>query len=406
MIFKIAWRNIWRNKRRTLITAASIFFAVVFCVSGDSYERGVYDNMINSAIHFYFGYAQVHQKGYWDDRSINNSFALTDSLEQQINSQPEVKHIVPRLESFALVSFGKATKSALVVGTLPDKEAALTNLPQKIAKGEYITAKDKSILVAEGLAEKLDMTVGDTLVLLSQGYRGVNAANMYPIKGIVHFGSPDLNRQMIYMPLALAQDFYGAYGQVTTAVLNFDNKYDFERAMPQLYSKIDTAEAYELLGWEQLMPELVEMRNLDTAGNYIIQFILYLIVSFGIFGTLLMMTKERMFEFGVLVAIGMGRAKLAMVTWLEVVFIGILGAGLGLLFSYGLMYYLYVNPIVVTGDMAATYEQYGIEPTLLPSLELFVFFKQFLVVVIITTLLAIYPGWKIWQMNAVEAMRD
>jgi ABC-type antimicrobial peptide transport system permease subunit len=130
-----------------------------------------------------------------------------------------------------------------------------------------------------------------------------------------------------------------------------------------------------------------------------------LIVSFGIFGVILMMTKERQHEFGVLLSIGMKRHQLALITWLETLFLGVLGVLIGIGVSYGLMYYLSVNPIVVTGDMAATYAKFGIEPLLPASVDADLFYKQALIVGVITTLMALYPCLSIWRMQPVDAMR-
>ncbi|BDS13828.1 ABC transporter permease [Aureispira anguillae] len=405
MILKIAWRNIWRNKRRTAITAASIFFAVLLAVATNSMNRGIFDKMINDSVSFYSGFAQVVQKGYWDDRSLDHSFELTASLRTQLMETKGINEVVPRLESFALASFGKITKSAMVIGIDPTKEDDLTGLKKRVKQGEYLNLEDQAVLISEGLAEKLKLTISDTIVLISQGYRGVNAAGKYPIKGIVSFGSPDLNSKMIYMPLAAAQWFYGTNQMITSAVLTIDNRTIADKVLKELTHTIDTAVTYEIMGWKEMMPDLMEMKDLKESSNMITVFILYFIVSFGIFGTILMMTKERQYEFGILLSIGMKRSQLALTTWMETLLLGFLGAMLGIVISYGLMYYLSVNPIVVTGDMAETYAKFGIEAKLPASVDLDLFYMQGIIVMIITTVLALYPCLKIWRMKPIDAMR-
>lgn len=405
MILKIAWRNIWRNRRRTLITAASIFFAVLFSVTIESMNRGVFDKMINDSVSFYTGYGQITDKGYWDERFLDNSFELSSELEATIKESPGVEDIAPRLESFALASHEKITKSAMVVGIEPQKEAALTGLDQRVVAGTYLSKNDEAVLLGEGLSEKLKLGIGDTIVLISQGYRGVNAAGKYPIKGIVSFGAPDMSATMVYMPLKTAQWFYGATGLVTTAVLDIKDKNAAKSALKSLSTTLDTTSTYDVLSWQKMMPELMEMKDLKESSNVITVFILYFIVSFGIFGVILMMTKERQREFGVLLSIGMKRRKLAIITWIETVFLGLLGAFVGLFVSYGLMYYLSLNPIVVTGDMAETYAKFGIEAQLPASVDWDIFYKQGMIILGITTILALYPSLQIWKMKPVDAMR-
>jgi len=404
MIFKIAWRNIWRNKRRTGITAASIFFAVLFSVTADSFNRGIFDGMIDDTVSFYIGYVQVLKKDYWEERSLDKSLVLSKELEAKLKNTKGVNDVVPRLESFALASYGKITKSSMVVGIAPEKENTLTGLKKRVVKGAYLADGDQSVMISEGLAEKLKLGVNDTIVLISQGYHGVNAAGKYPVKGIVSFGSPELNSRLIYMPLATAQWFYGADGLITSAVLDIDSKEAATKAVKELGESLDLND-FEVKDWKSMMPELMELRDLKRSSGKIMDMILYLIVSFGIFGTILMMTKERQYEFGILVSIGMKRRTLAMTTWLETIFLGFLGAMIGIVISYALMYYIMLNPIVVTGEMAETYEKFGLDPVLGTSVAWDIFAKQAVLVFFITSFLALYPLFKIWRMKPVEAMR-
>jgi len=222
LFLSLAWRNIWRNRRRTLITLASILFAVLFASFMESLQKGAWNHMINSVVNYYFGYAQVHQQGYWDDRTLDKAFPLADSLETITRQLPRVKNVLPRIESFALAAGETATAGVLVTGIDPRAEDTMTQLRSRVSGGSYFSTGDQAALVAEGVAERLNLQVGDTLVLISQGFRGVNAAGKYPIRGLVHFPSPDLNKQLVFLPLPEAQWFYGAEGRVTTLALHLD----------------------------------------------------------------------------------------------------------------------------------------------------------------------------------------
>ena len=132
---RLAWRNIWRNKRRTLLTAASIFLAIFLALIVRSIQIGWFDNLTEIVVQSYTGHIQIHKKGYWDDRDINNSIVFNDSLITLIRSTKNVDKTVPRLEYFALSSYGKQTKGVLLAGTDPVREDALTHLSAKIIKG-------------------------------------------------------------------------------------------------------------------------------------------------------------------------------------------------------------------------------------------------------------------------------
>lgn len=405
MILKLAWRNIWRNRRRTLITMASILFAVLFASFMESLQKGAWNHMISNVVNYYFGYAQVHQQGYWEEQTIDKAFVYNDTLAQLNEQIAPIETVLPRLESFALASTGDQTTGVLVVGIDPERENTMTNLKDRLRQGSYLQATDQAVLIADGIAEHLQLQLGDTLVLISQGYHGINAAGKYPIKGFVHFGSPELNKQMVYLPLQEAQWFYGAEGRVTSLALKIDDQKEIKPAV-QAVKGILSADEYEVMDWQELLPDLLQAKALDSAGNYVVYFILYMIIAFGILGTILMMTKEREYEFGVLVSIGMQRMKLGLTVWIEVLMMGLLGALAGILVSIPVIWYFHEHPIRFTGEYAQSLEQFGFEPIFPAEFNVEIFAMQAVIVFIITSLLALYPFWKLRKLKPVEAMRD
>jgi len=409
MLLQLAWRNIWRNKRRTLITISAIAFSVFLSAFMISLNKGIFDSMLNGAIEQYFGYAQIHGADYWEDKVIDNSIEFNEILQAIPEKVAEVDDIIPRIESFALASAKDLTAGAFVIGIDPAKENKLTNIEEKLIQGRYLKATENAVIIAEGLAEKLKLQLNDTLVLLSQGYHGVNAVGKYPIQGIFKMGLPDLNKSLVYMPIKTAAYFLGAEGRATTLVLKIDNQKIVPKAIANVQNYMPADQKYALKSWQQLMPELVETRQLKEGGNYVFIGILYLLISFAIFGTILMMTKERSYEFGVLTAIGMRRKKLFSVVWLETVMVAIVGAITGILMSMPLVYYLKVKPLTVGmmgEEAAAAYEKFGLQDSLPAAFELPIFLYQALIIFLITSVLAIYPLFKIMRLKPVEAMRD
>jgi putative ABC transport system permease protein len=404
MIFKLAWRNIWRNRRRTFITAASILFAVMFASVMESLQRGAWNNMINNVVNFYYGYAQVHQRDYWEDKSLDLAMPLTDSLQALAANTEVVEAIVPRLESFGLASTGDQTFGVMVVGIDPEREQAFTGLADRLYEGAYLKSGDDGALLASGVADRLNLGVGDTVLLISQGYHGVNAAGKYPVRGLIDFPSPELDKQLLYLSLPTAQYFYGATGMVTTVALQIRNADALPRLKRTLSAELDTT-YYAWHDWTEMMPELLEAKALDSAGNVIVYLLLYLIIAFGIFGTILMMTQERQYEFGILTSIGMRRGRLGSVIWLETVMLGIIGAVAGILVSIPIVYYLKRNPIQFSGAYATMLEQYGFEPIFPAQFDWSIFGTQALLVFIVTALLGLYPLWRISRLKPVEAMR-
>jgi ABC-type lipoprotein release transport system permease subunit len=401
---KLAWRNIWRNKRRTLITAASIFFAIFFALIMRALQLGSYSNMIDNAVSLYSGHLQIHAQGYWDNKSINNTLVQTDELMDQVQGNPHVRQVVPRLESFALGSSGPQTKGVLVMGVDPGKQDAMSNLSEKLVSGSYFSEGEPAAIVGETLARYLQLGVNDTLVLLGQGYHGATAAGKYPIKGIVKIPKPDLDNKMVYLPLSNAQQMYMAYNRVTTLAVNLHDHEDLQGTLSELKQELP-GDRYEVKSWREIMPELVQQIQSDNASGWILLAILYLIIAFGVFGTVMMMINERKREFGVMIAVGMHKWKLAWIVTVEMVFIGLIGLLAGIAGSMPVILYYHYNPIRLSGEVAQSIETFGIEPIMPMAWQADFYMNQTIIVAAIVVVAVLYPIYSITRIRAVKAMR-
>lgn len=403
MTTKLTWRNLWRNRRRTFITMASVTFAVLLAVLMQSFQKGIFDNLVKNVVSFYYGYIQVHKKGYWDERIIDNGFFADDSLSKQLKQNPHINEVVPRLETFVLASVGNTTKGCMLVGTDVEKENNLSGLKSKIVSGYYFINDESAAIVAEGLASRLNIKVNDTIVILGQGYQETMAAGKYPVKGIAHFGSPDLNDRVMYLPLSTSQALLNADNLITSLAFGIDDPENMEQIQKEITTI--TGSDYEVMNWKELMPEISNHIKADGASFYIFNGILYLIIAFGILGTILMMTTERRYEFGMLIAIGMKKFRLGTMLLIETLMITLLGVILGSLLSLPVVLYFQQNPIRIHGDVAEIYERFGFEALFPTALHPPVFLTQALVVTVIAFVIGLYPLWHIARLNPVIAMK-
>lgn len=405
MYIKLAWRNIWRNRRRTLITAASVFMAVILSLVTRSLQLGTYAHMIDNVVRFYSGHIQIHHAGYNDEQTIDKSFVPNDTVDNLLKNNPAVTNWAPRLESFALASAGDFTKGTMVVGISPQAENNLTRLKAKIISGSYLEESSNAVIVAQGLAEYLHLKVNDTLVLFGEGYHGLMAAGKYPVKGILRFPAPELNNGIVYMPLPLAQNLYGTGNRLTSIAMLTKENVDATEVAGQLRKKLEKS-GYEVIDWKQMMPEMLEAIQADNSGGKIMIAILYLIISFGIFGTVLMMLAERMHEFGILVAIGMKKMKLAFVVLLEILMISGIGVVAGAIAGIPIIAWFHIHPLQLTGDMSSYVERFGIEPVFPFSSDPSIFFSQAAIVFSISAMLAIYPLVRLLKFKPINALKS
>ncbi len=403
MILKLIWRNLWRNSRRTLITMASIAFAVLFAILMKSLQDGVFNNLIKNVVGYYSGYVQIHQKGYWDEQVLDNCFEMESLLTNKLQQNSQIKEIVPRLETFVLISKENTSKGCLLVGTDAVKENNLTQLKSKLINGSYFNNNEASVILAEGLAKRINAKVNDTIVLFGQGFHRAMAAGKYNVKGIVHLALPALNDAFAYLPLAATQYFLSAENRLTSISLGIDNPKNGNTVVKNLKTTIEPK--YEVMSWQEMMPEIDNHIKADGFSFYVFSGILYIIIGFGLFGTILMMTLERTREFGMLIAIGMKKNKLKLILLGETFLITLLGVVLGMLLSLPSVLYLQEKPIRFSGEIAKAYEQFGFEAIFPTEFNPIIFISQSLVVLCMSILIGLYPLWFVSGLNPVEAMK-
>jgi ABC-type lipoprotein release transport system permease subunit len=277
-------------------------------------------------------------------------------------------------------------------------------LSRKVIRGKYLDNITNGILVAQRLASFLNIIPGDTLVLIGQGFHGVSAVGKYPVRGILHFPSPQLDNQMVYMNLPTAQEFFSADNRITSVSLMLKNPDLIDQTVSSLRTAIHN-DKFEIMRWDEMLVEVMQQLKAKTAGGNIIIAILYMIVGFGIFGTVIMMTNERIKEFGVVVSVGMQKTRLAAIVLLEMIFIGLTGVFGGVVASLPIMLYYSVNPIHLTGNMAKTFINYGIEPLMPLAFKPSFILGNVIIVLIIVSFTCYYPVRKIFKLNVVEALR-
>ena len=466
---KLAWRNLWRNRRRTLITSASIFFAVFFALVMRSIQLGSYDHMYKNAIESYSGYIQVQHKDFWDEKIVDNTFEYDLEMEKQLLTDENVEATIPRFESFALASNGPQTKGVLVMGVDPEKEEHLSrvydkmvkyrlspeaidrirqdsNVPDKVkelaelfensvytnssrlqldldindkeasalmpAIEEHTAFKNGSIhlgepgaWVGEKLSQYLQLGIGDTIVLISQGYHATTAAGKYEIKGIVKLPLPDIDNKIVYLPLDVCQGLYNAEGMLSSLALSVHDNRDKAIAETVQRTSALVSEGQKVMEWREMNEVMVSQMEADDKGGQIMLGILYLVIAFGVFGTVLMLTAERKREFGVLVAIGMQKKKLASIMTMEMLLIGLIGIAAGALVASLLILYGVDHPIIFKGETAKMFEEYGMEAKMVFwNIDTY-YIWQMVIVAFMVLLSIIYPMRKIFGMKVVNALR-
>ncbi len=404
---KMAWRNIWRNPRRTLLTISAIAFACLLLVFMLSFQFGSYGTMINSSVKIHAGHLQVQAKGYEEKRSMRLVVNEPRNVAHILDGIEQVEAYTFRTNAFSLVSSANRTYGIIVVGVDPVKEAGVSTIKNLIRKGSYLSKKDTNYaLVGILLAKNLKVGPGDELTVLGQGRDGSIAATVLKVKGIYRSGIDEFDRSSIYIPINHFQEVYSMDQSVHKVVVIGKSLKAVPLIKDILASKInETKTRYPLtaLDWKELMPGLLQGIQMDLVSGLIFYLILILIVAFSILNTFLMAIFERTREFGVLMAIGTTPGRLTRLLLIESLAMTLIGIISGIILGCVITIYFQSHGIEITGA-SDILSQYGISGRIYPRLSLLSAIIGPAAVLLITFIAAMYPAMKVRKLRPVEAM--
>lgn len=404
---RLAWRNIGRNRRRSLITISAIAFAILMVALTRSLQYGTYDTMESLAVRLYHGEIQLHRSGFQDEQSLTYFLDENDKNWQAIvESYPGFTAYSRRVTSFGLVSSDSASAGALIVGIEPGKETAITQFARLVKKGERLQpGDDHLVLIGATLGKNLQVDVGDTLVVLTQGYRNQLGADTYVVKGMVSVGQADLDRGIMIMPLHNAQELYSLYDGITQVVFSTS---DFRKApdISKAFADALTDGGYEILSWEELMPELKQIIVVDNVSGAIYLAFILIVVGIEIFNATMMSVIERTREFGILQSMGMKPLQISGLIFLESILKVLMAISLGFIISLTVISILIQFSIPLPPDLVEAYSSYGfVIDEIKFSGRIQVFYEPILSITVIALFALIFPMYKTAKLSPVEAFR-
>jgi ABC-type lipoprotein release transport system permease subunit len=408
---KMAWRNIWRNPRRTLLTISAIAFACILLVFMLSFQFGSYDIMINSSVKINTGHLQVQAKGYHQNTKMRLVVSQPDAVTQMLAKIPRVEAFTSRSRSFALASSLKRTYGAMIVGVDPAGEAGVSTLKSIVRKGDYLSEQSSSdglgqALVGRLLARNLGVGLGDEITILGQGRDGSVAATVVRVRGIFNSGMDAFDRNTIQIPLTDFQQVFAMERAVHEVVVLGASLADvalIKKRVERALLDNEATRSLVVLDWDQLMPGLKQAIHMDLVSGSFFYLILIMVVAFSILNTFLMAILERTHEFGVLMAVGTRPGRLTRLVLTESAGMTMVGVAMGILLGCLLTAYFQAVGIDMSGS-SEILSQYGIPSRLYPRLTLLSATAGPMVVLLITLTAALYPALKIRRLKPVEAM--
>ncbi len=403
-MFKLAWRNIWRNKRRTILTISAITFSIFLLSLMLSVQEGSYSAMLEHATKIWNGKLRIFKKGYFGRESLSKSFRLTESLKGKLNELPI--SWTERTDGFALVSYKDKTYGASITGIDPLTEIKTTDIYKKVVKGRFLKPDDRGVaIIGEKLAKNLKVKIGDKMAVIAQGRDGSIGAKLLEIVGIFKTSILNLDSSKILINIKDSDELFSMDGNITTVVIYFSEKKFNLNDLKEKLKGETKVDSLEVVDWKAIMPEVLEMIEFDRAGGYIFYGILILIVAFGLLNTIYMTISERRKEIAVLRAIGMKRGKIIRMIILESINISAIGSLAGFLLSYPIILYFESHPIRVSGKWAEMFESFLFEPAYYFKLSSKILIYLALLILFVSVLMAIGPASRAVRENLADQLK-
>ena len=403
ILIKLAWRNLFRNKRRTIIASIAIGIGLAALIFADALWVGMEQNMVKTATASFLGDGQIHREGFRDTQAVEMTMNQLNEVIDALSQEAIVQQFTPRTFAFGMITSSANVSAISLVGVQPPTERFLSQIDDAIIEGAYFEGdNNRDIVIGAKLAELLEVTLGNRVVVtVAQSESGDLSQEMFRISGIYHLGGDAMSGGMAFVRLGKAQEMLAIGSGIHEIAIKFtDTRYGQDKNLPfwERYSQ----HGNKALGWTEILPQLQAVFEMSKYSKYIMGVILFGVIVFGIINTLFMSLYERMFEFGVLRAVGTRSFGMARLILFEAGALAIVSIVLGALLGFGLTWIFTRVGIDYTGiEMMGVTIQELIYPVM--TIKPFILYP--ICVFIFTIITGLYPARYAAKIAPATAMR-
>jgi ABC-type lipoprotein release transport system permease subunit len=403
LMLSIGWRNLWRNRRRTWLTAGGIAFAIFLVVFGMSFQHGVYSVIENNASTLLTGHIQIQTDDFIGDSKLESVITDATRLMQKLEQQPGVLAVAPRVEMFALASSEERSFGALLYGVDIEREQKVVRFFDDIDHGRLPQSSDE-VMMGIKLASNLGVQLGGELVILGTAKEGGVAALVYTVVGIFESGIIELDRNIAAAPIESVRAGFNLGDEVHTFAIRADEMENSGRVAADLQRLLP--DGTRARAWDQIMPEIVQGLTVDRIGGRFMYMIIIILVSLSIVNSFIMTIYERTREFGMLKSIGMRPAKIIGMVQIEALCIWLVGTSIGVFLASVSVWALASTGVSLGQGMEDYVGSMYLPSVLYPALNLEALATAPGVLLIGTQLAALIPSVRIRHLKPVDAMRS
>ncbi|MGB0467482.1 MAG: ABC transporter permease [Pontibacterium sp.] len=396
MIVALAWRNLWRYKRRTFLSAIAIAATCALTIFLPSLQAGSYQAMVSASLGVLDGYLQIQHPEYLDKPAMRNSFVPPASVVRALEAGNVTT--AARASGFALLTSPERSVGVQVVGVEPEKEVSVSTVPGNIVTGRYLQ-QNNEIVLGSALARNLRQQIGDQVTLLGTGRDGSLAVDSLKVVGFFETGFPALDRQLAEINLSRFNTTFSMEGQRHGLILQSASEINRADLQPLIES-----EGLAFRDWKQLQPGLLHAIKLDISSAVMMYVILILVICFSLMNAMLMSVLERSREFGMVMALGVRPMILGRILWLENLMITLLGIMAGLVIGAVVTLYYQSAGIHFSGA-EEVFARYGLSSTIYPELSALTLLSGPVIIAVVLVIAGFYPVWRVSRLNLLDAMR-
>lgn len=410
MIWSIAWRNVWRNKLRSLV----IIFAVTIGLFGGivfyAFSLGLMQQRIDSAISNEISNIQIHNPQYLLNEEVKFTIKNQENIISDIHSIKGVKAVCSRIKAMAMASTAETGTGIMLNGIDPDKEKKVTKISEQLVEGNYIVEKDRiPIVIGQKLAKKLNARLRSKIVITSANAEGIISYGAFRVVGIYHTENDMFDEANVFVRKSELAAMLGMSENETNEIAISLNDHEQSTAITGLlknrYSSDIENEKLVIRSWSEIVPSLNAMIQMMNFFSYIFMVIILIALAFGILNTMLMVVMERVKELGMLKAIGMNSKRIFRMIMLETIFLSIIGALVGIFISSLIITY-YGHYGFNLDAFKEGYNSMGFSSRVYPQTEIIFYIGTSILVIITAILASIYPARKALKLNPATAIRE
>ena len=405
MIIRLAWRNIFRNKRRTLLSVLAIGVGLAAMMFADALIISLGETMVKSATENFSGNAQIHQAGFVKNLEVEKTIAGNENnkILEELSHEPQLLSFAPRVLSYGMLTSTTDANNIVVYGIDPEKEKKLSKLSQVIINGSYLDINDgKKVMVGKKLAENLNIAVGDRVVItVARATIGDLSQEMFRVGGIFSFGIRELDENVAFITLPIAQKILNLGTNIHEIALDF-NDLNLPAQKNFSFTTKYSINGNEVYGWNKMFKELAAVLQFTQFSLGILAFILFGIIAFGIMNTLFMSLYERMFEFGVLRAVGTRPYFVGRMIVYEAFILALISSIAGIMIGIIVILFFSKYGIDYRG---VEYAHLVFKDKIYPHFRLMQFVLYPPCLIIFSTLVGLYPAWYAARIIPAQALR-